>query len=130
MPAIEILGLTEVRQVLVVCEDLYGEWGSVEVMSPGLQGADDGKELPVVDVVVSFCGDEQLGEVGAGVPIAISVSLEENSARGVFRGIGGDGKGFGEVGKVEDRSRQEEFLQVVEGLLTSGGPVPVIVFLG
>ena len=31
---------------------------------------------------------------------------------------------------MEDGARQEELLQLVEGLLTSGGPIPAIVFLG
>ena len=31
---------------------------------------------------------------------------------------------------MEDRSQEEELLQLVKGLLTSGGPVPAIVFLG
>ena len=58
MATIEVLGLTEVRQVLVIHEDLDGKWGPVEVMSPGFQGTDDGEELSVVDVVVAFCWDE------------------------------------------------------------------------
>ena len=58
LTTIEVLYLTEVRQVLVICEDLNGERGTVEVMSPRLQGMDDGKELPVVDVIIAFCWDE------------------------------------------------------------------------
>ena len=102
LATIEVLGLTEVRQVLVICEDLDGERGSMEIVSPGFQGADDGKELSVVDVVVSFGWDKRLGEVRAGVPFAVGVSLEENGARGILRGVGGDGEGFGEVREVED----------------------------
>ena len=55
---IEILCLTEVRQVLVVCKDLDGKGGAVEIMSPGLQSADDGEEFSIVDVVIPFCQDE------------------------------------------------------------------------
>ena len=44
----------EVCQVLVVSEDLDEEGGSVEVVSSGLQSADDCKEFMVIDVVVSF----------------------------------------------------------------------------
>ena len=68
----------EVHQVLVVHKDLDGEGRSMEIMSPGLQGADDGKEFLVIDVVVLFHWDEQLGEIGTGVSIAIGVSLEED----------------------------------------------------
>ena len=61
----------EVGEVLMVSKDLYREWGSMEVMSPGFQGADNSEEFSVIDVIVSFCWREQLGEVGAGVPFAI-----------------------------------------------------------
>ena len=80
------------------------------------QSADDGKELPIVDIIVSFCRDEQLGEVGTRMPITIDICLED-SARSILGGIGGNGKGFGKVGKVEDRTRQEELFQQVKELL-------------
>ena len=48
----------EVRQVLVVSEDLDGERRSMEVMFPGFQGTDNGEEFPVIDVVISFSGNE------------------------------------------------------------------------
>ena len=43
-----------------------------------------------------------MAEVGTGVLIAIGVSLEENSARGILGGIGGYREGFREVGEVQD----------------------------
>ena len=41
LAAVERLGLAEVGEVFVVSEDLNGERGAVEVMSPGLQGSND-----------------------------------------------------------------------------------------
>ena len=38
------------------------------------------------------------------MPIAIRISLEEDGTRGILRDISGNGKGFGEVQEVEDRS--------------------------
>ena len=64
------------------------------------------------------------------MPITIGVSLEENGTRGVLRSISGNGKRFGKVREVEDGARQEEFLQRVERLLASWGPISMIVFLG
>ena len=55
---VEVLGLTEVCQVLVICKDLDRKRGTMEVMPPGLQGVDDGEEFPVIDVVVLLCGDK------------------------------------------------------------------------
>ena len=72
---VKVLGGMEVGEVFVVGEDLNGKWKSMEVMLPGLQSSDDSKEFSVVDVVVSFHRGEQLGEVGAGVPLIVRVSL-------------------------------------------------------
>ena len=44
----------------MVGKDLYRKRGSVEVVSSGLQSADNGEEFPVIDVVVSFCWGERL----------------------------------------------------------------------
>jgi len=43
----------------------------------------------------------------------------------VFRGIGSDGEGGGEIGEVKDRFRQEEGFEGVEGGLGGGSPVPL-----
>ena len=68
---VQVLGLTEVCQVLVVCKDLDGEGGSVKIVSPGFQSVDDCEEFSVVDVIVSFSRDERLREVGTGMPITV-----------------------------------------------------------
>ena len=60
---VQVLGLMEVYQVFVVCEDLDGEGRTMEVVSPRLQGVDDSKEFSVIDVVIVFYWDEQLREV-------------------------------------------------------------------
>ena len=58
LSAIERLGLAEVGETFVVCENLYQERRAVEVVMPGFQGADDHEEFSVIDVVVSFGGRE------------------------------------------------------------------------
>ena len=58
LTAVEVLGLMEVHQVFMVSENLYREGGSVEIISPGFQDMDDGKEFSVIDVIVAFCWDE------------------------------------------------------------------------
>jgi len=42
----------------MVGEDLDREGGAMEVVAPSFQGADDGKEFAVVDVVIPFRGGE------------------------------------------------------------------------
>ena len=58
MATVKVLCLTEIRQVLVICKDLDGEGRAMEIMSPRLQGTDDGKKLSVVDVVIVLRWDE------------------------------------------------------------------------
>ena len=60
LAAVERLGLAEISKVLVVGEDLYGEGGAVEVVAPGLQGANNGEKLPVINIVITFSGGEGL----------------------------------------------------------------------
>ena len=52
---IEVLCLTEVCQVLVICRDLDREGGSMEIVSPGFWSADDCKEFPIIDIIVLLC---------------------------------------------------------------------------
>ena len=56
--AVEVLGLMDVCQVLVVSKDLYREGGTVEVVPPGLQGVDNDEEFSVTDIVVAFGWDK------------------------------------------------------------------------
>ena len=51
---VKVLSLLEVCQILVVSEDLYRERGAVEIVPPGFQSTDDGKEFLVVGIIVPF----------------------------------------------------------------------------
>jgi hypothetical protein len=64
------------------------------------------------------------------VPITVGVGLEEDGARSVFRGVGGNGKWSREVGHVEDGFREEQRFQSIESVLTVWGPFPREVFFG
>ena len=101
LSAVEHLGLSEVGEVLVISENLHGERRAMEVMAPGFQGADDGKEFTVIDVTVSFCRGERLGEIGTWVPVPVGVCLEEDSTRCILGSVGGNGERGEEVGEVK-----------------------------
>ena len=60
LPAVKCLGLTEVGKSFVVGEDLHREGGTVEVMPPGFQGANDGEKFTIIDIVIPFGGGEGL----------------------------------------------------------------------
>ena len=78
LAVVEVLSLTEVHQVFVVSEHLDREGGSMETVSPGLEGVNDCEKLPVIDVIVSLSQGKELGEGGARMPIAICVGLEKD----------------------------------------------------
>ena len=99
-------------------------------MMPGMETADDGKKFLAIDVIIVLGRGEQLGEVGAGVPVSIGVSLQEDTSGGVLGGIGGDGKGMGEVWEAENWLGEEKFLETFKGSLTSRGPGPGAALLG
>ena len=117
---IEGMGGAEVSEIFMVSEDLYKERGPVKVVSPGLQGMDDGKEFSVIDVIVSFCQGERFGEVGTGVPLAVPVGLQKDGAGSILGGVGGDGEGCGEVQEVKDWFQQEQGFEGVKSSLASG----------
>ena len=60
LAAVKHLGLVEIGEILVVGEDLYGKGGTMEIVAPRFQGANDGKELAVIDIVVLLGGGEGL----------------------------------------------------------------------
>ena len=55
---------------------------------------DDCQEFSVIDVIVSFGRGEGLGQVQAGVPITIGVSLEEDGTGSIPRCVSGNSKRF------------------------------------
>ena len=54
LTAVERLGLAEIGKVFVVSEDLYREGGTMEIVAPRFQGANDGEEFAVIDIIVPF----------------------------------------------------------------------------
>ena len=115
MTSVKHLGLSEISKVLVVGEDLHREGRAVEVVAPRLQGANNGEEFSIINIVVPFGGGERLRQVGAWMPVAVGVGLEKNGAGRVLGCVGGDGEGGGEIGEVEDGFCEEEAFERVKG---------------
>jgi hypothetical protein len=111
---IQMLGTTEVGEVLVICKNLDRKRGTVKVLTPDFEGPNDCKEFPIIDVIVAFGGDEGLREIRIWVPITVGVSLEKDCLSSITRGIGGNGKWGREIGKTEDWFGQEGLLEVVK----------------
>ena len=82
MTARESLFHTKVDEVIVICPDLKGFRVFFKVVAEGFKGMDDGKEFFVVNVIILFGGEEQLGEISDRVPTVKKVGLFENCAHG------------------------------------------------
>ena len=87
LATVECLGLPEIGKIFVIREDLHRKGGTMKVMLPQLQGADDREKFVIVDVVVTFCRGERLGEVGVGMPVSIGISLEKDGAGRILQSI-------------------------------------------
>ena len=65
-------------------------WGSVEIVSPLLQGTDYTKKFSVIYVIVPLCRVQGMGEECAWSPIPIGVLLHEDSSSSILGGISGN----------------------------------------
>ena len=81
----------------MVGENGDGVRGSLQVLLPLNEGKDDGEELSIIYVVITFCRGEGLGEVSAGVKVSCFVRLHQDCARGKERGIGHEGEGASDI---------------------------------
>ena len=77
---VQHLRFAKVGQIFMVGENLDWERRAVEIMSPGFESTDNSEEFSVIDVIIPFCWGKGLGEVQAGMPFAVGVGLEEDSA--------------------------------------------------
>jgi hypothetical protein len=84
LAVVQGLWLMEVHKVFVIGKHLDGKWGSMEIVTPGFKGSDDSEQFSVIDVIVPLSWAKGLREVGAGMPITVGVSLEEDGAQDVF----------------------------------------------
>ena len=75
LPARQFLGLAEVHKVFVISEESYQITGALEIVMPMIQGMNNSKELPIIDIVVPFCRGECLREVHTGVKVSVIVFL-------------------------------------------------------
>ena len=84
----ELLFSAEVGEVIMVSPDFEGYVGAFEVVSEVFEGADDGEEFFVMNVVIEFCWIKGLREKGDWVPGVKGVRLFEDRSEGEVTGIG------------------------------------------
>ena len=75
--------------------------GALEVMTPVIQGMDDGEQFPIVDIVILFCRGKCLRKVHTGVEVSVVILLHENSPTSKERGVCHDNEGVAHVGEAK-----------------------------
>ena len=101
-----------------------------KVMTPLLESLDDGKEFPVIDVIVSFCQREGGRMIGTGTEISIGVFLHEHSSSGSEGSVCHDKEGFGGVRHLNYWGGKESFFEFDEHVVLSLSPMEVNPLLG
>ena len=81
----------------MVGENGDGVRGSLQVLLPFDEGKDDGEELSIIYVVITFCRGEGFGEVSAGVKVTCVIRLHQDYTSGEEGGIGHEGEGASDV---------------------------------
>ena len=74
-PAANLLCMAILGQAVVVCEYFDLVFRSKEEVPPIFQSSHQGQKLSIIDVVISFSGDESLGIVPHRLEFPIGVSL-------------------------------------------------------
>ena len=75
LPAVQVLGPSEVCEVLMVVQDLYGVFGSFQNVSPLFQASDDRQEFFVMDLIVPLSTGKTLGCESYWMPFVILAQL-------------------------------------------------------
>ena len=98
--------------------------GPLEVVVPMVKGMDNGEQLAIIDIVVSFGRGEGLGEISARVKIPITIPLHKHSSTSKKGCIHHDDKWSLDVGEVQDWSGLEVRQQGGECSLLRSFPYP------
>lgn len=75
LSSVQSLGLMEVGQVFVICNHCDFMSTALEVVTPLLECLHNGKEFPVIDLVVALSFFQALREEGCGMESTIIVEL-------------------------------------------------------
>ena len=75
LAAVKALWGAEEGQVFMVGKDLNRKRGAMKIMTPCFESANDSEEFAIINIIVSFCRGERLGEVGARMPVSVSIGL-------------------------------------------------------
>ena len=101
--------------------------GSLQIMFPFRESKDNSKKFPIIDIIVTFCWQEDFEEVDTRVKIPIGVLLHEYSTSSKKRSIRHKVKWLRYIWDGKDRGRCKNVLQSVKCTLLEGAPGPGLV---
>jgi hypothetical protein len=120
----DILGLTEILEVLVVSMNLNQVCHSKKQGVTTLESKDDHGKLLVMGVVVLFGGEETSWMESDQVDSIVEF-LSYNSSKGISQGVSFKDKSLWPIGAVECGEFSTHVLQALEGLLFVFCPLPL-----
>ena len=106
------LGAGEILQVLVVGDHIDQRGRTLEVVSPVLEGLEDGQELLVMGIIVQLRGSQSPRIVSNRSELIIGANNGQNASNGngIVQGIGLDHKRNVRNPMSENQSRSEGLL--------------------
>src|SRR5260221_14189123 len=123
----DLLGLSEILEVLVVSEDPDWVFRAEKQGATTLESEDDSCEFFIMNIIVLFCREKASGVEGDGVHPVLML-LGNDNAQGVPRRVGMHDERFIPIWSLQDRFLGADIFQVAEGCLAAVGPVPLTVF--
>ena len=95
----------------MVHDDDHWMFHSGEIMMPSLQSLDDGKEFPVIDVVILFHRGEGHRVIGTGMEISVGIFLHEYPSSGSEGGVSHDEEWLGSIQHSDYWGREKGLLE-------------------
>ncbi len=123
LSSVQLLGESEILEVLMICPDFYVFSCAHEVMAPFGERKHDCEPLFVVDLVISFCCTERFRHESHWAPGSILVLTKHCSDRS-FAGISLDSEGVGFSQDGEDDILSHSTFQLLEGFVLHFCPFP------
>ena len=130
LPPGQYLGSREILKVFMIRNNVDGIGQTFQIMSPNLEGFEDGKQFLIMCVVVQLRRSESVRVKGNWMNFIIFVNNGEDCSESIVRGIGFHNELSIGNPMSKDRSRGKCFLERVESIYTGGVELPRNVLLG
>ena len=118
LPLGQYLGSREILKVFMIRNNINGIGWTFQIVSPNLEGFEDGKQFLVMCVVVQLRRSESARVKGNWMNFIIFINNGEDCSESIVRGIGFHNELSIRNTMSEDRGGVKCFLERVESILT------------